>query len=97
MERLNFPTMTVNVWMLISLRYSHTSLSDVHFNTILRRRVAWIRSSLLVKYNGENIIIYLNMDVVLFGPCNHVIKMMQRVDPHAEGGRILIKEVLSKR
>ncbi len=45
------------------------------------------------RYNGENVIIYLNMDVVLFGTCSHVIIKMQKVDPHAQGGaRILSKE-----
>ncbi len=43
--------------------------------------------------NGENVIIYLNMDVVLFGTCSHVIIKTQKMDPLAEGGaRILIKE-----
>jgi hypothetical protein len=33
------------------------------------------------------------MDVTLFGACSHVIIMMRKVDPCAEGGaRILIKE-----
>ncbi len=33
------------------------------------------------------------MDVTLFRTCSHVIIMMQKVDPRAEGGvRILIKE-----
>jgi hypothetical protein len=37
--------------------------------------------------------LYLNMNVTLFGTCSHMIIMMQKVDPHAEGGaRILIEE-----
>ncbi len=33
------------------------------------------------------------MDVILFATCSHVIIMMRKVDPHAEGGaRILFKE-----
>jgi hypothetical protein len=45
------------------------------------------------RYNGENIIIYLNIDVVLFGTHSHVIIKTQKVDPRAEGGaRILIKK-----
>jgi hypothetical protein len=31
-------------------------------------------------------IIYLNIDVALFGSCSHVIMMMPKVDPHAEQG-----------
>jgi hypothetical protein len=35
----------------------------------------------------------MNMDVVLFGTCSHVIIMRRKMDPHTEGGvRILIKE-----
>ncbi len=45
------------------------------------------------RYNGENVIIYLNIDKVLFGTHSHVIIKMQKADPRAEGGaRILIKE-----
>ncbi len=45
------------------------------------------------RYNGENVIIYLNMDVVVFGTCSHVVIKMQKVDPRTEKGvRILIKE-----
>jgi hypothetical protein len=45
------------------------------------------------RYNGKNIIIYLNMDVTLFGTFSHIIKMMRKVDPHAErGAGIFIKE-----
>ncbi len=45
------------------------------------------------RYNGENVIIYLNIDVVLFGTHSHMIIKTQKVDPRAEGGaRILIKE-----
>ncbi len=45
------------------------------------------------RYNGENIFIYLNIDVGLFGSHSHVIIKTQKVDPRAEGGaRILIKE-----
>jgi hypothetical protein len=46
-----------------------------------------------LRYNGENIIIYLNIDVVLFGSHSHMIIKMQKVDPRAgRGARILIKE-----
>ncbi len=45
------------------------------------------------RYNGENVLIYLNIDVGLFGSHSQVIIKMQKVDPRAEGGvRILIKE-----
>ena len=45
------------------------------------------------RYNGENVLIYLNIDVGLFGSHSHMIIKMWKVDPHAEGGaRILIKE-----
>jgi hypothetical protein len=45
------------------------------------------------RYNGKYVIIYLNIDVVLFGTHSHVIIKTQKVDPHAEGGaRILIKD-----
>jgi hypothetical protein len=60
---------------------------------VLRRLVAWIRSSLLVKIQWQKIIIYLNMDVTLLQTCSHMIIMTQKVDPCAEEGvRILIKE-----
>ncbi len=45
------------------------------------------------RYNGENVIKYLNIDVALFGIHGHFIIETQKVDPHAEGGAmILIKE-----
>ncbi len=55
------------------------------FNT---RLVAWIRSSLLLKIciNGENVITYLNIDVVLFGTYSHMFIKIRKVDPCAEGG-----------
>jgi hypothetical protein len=49
-----------------------------------------MRSSLLVKIQGKNIIIYQNMDVVLFGTCSHVIILTQKVDPRAEGGAMVL-------
>jgi hypothetical protein len=45
------------------------------------------------RYNGENIIIYLNIDAVLFGRHGQVIIKTGKEDPLTEGGaRILIKE-----
>ncbi len=45
------------------------------------------------RYNGENVIINLNIDVVLFRSHGHMIIKTRKVDPLAEGGtRILIKE-----
>jgi hypothetical protein len=44
-------------------------------------------------YNGENIIVYTNMDVTLFRTFSHVTIMKWKVDPHAErGAGIFIKE-----
>jgi hypothetical protein len=41
----------------------------------------------------KNVLIYLNIDVGLFGSHSHMIIKTRKVDPRAEGGaRILIKE-----
>ncbi len=43
-------------------------------------------------------IIYLNIGVVLFGSCNHVIMMTRKVDPLTErGGRMWNRDRLRKR
>ncbi len=42
------------------------------------------------RYKGENIIIYTNMDVILFMTFSHVIIMTQKVDPHAEKGAVIL-------
>ncbi len=43
-------------------------------------------------------IIYLNIGVVLFGSCSHVIMMTPKVDPHAERGvRMWNRDRLRKR
>ncbi len=45
------------------------------------------------RYNGENIIIYTNMDVTLIRTFSHVIIMTQKEDPCTErGAEIFIKE-----
>ncbi len=38
------------------------------------------------RYYGYNMIIFLNIDVVLFGSCSHVIMMIPKVNPPTERG-----------
>jgi hypothetical protein len=60
---------------------------------MLRILVVWIRSIYFRRYNGKNIIIYVNMDVILIRTFSRVIIMTKIVDPHTEkGAGILIKE-----
>ncbi len=70
----------------------------LNFNTVFRRCVAWIRSSLFVKIQWQkHHYISEHRYLVLFGTCSQVIIMMRKVDPHAEGGaRILIRESFIK-
>jgi hypothetical protein len=82
---------TGHQWFALFIIHPY-GLYMIHFNTVLRRLVAWIRSSLLVKIQWQKHQ-YLNMDVTLFGTCSHMTIMMWKVDTRTEGGaRILIKE-----
>ena len=81
-----------SVWILMIKRGVET-LAVTNFNTVLKRLVVWIRSSLLLKiqwlkhhYLSEHGCYSLNMDVILFGSFSHVtIKWIQyhKVDPRA--------------